>query len=655
MKPNSIRKGAVITIALFFMTSGCVSVFGYQIEDNASTKSVLDGSTHQASSSDIKYINIELDFSYPEVVFYNGYIVVRVTETDLNMIDYGKPILPVNLSVFELQFGTRIVDVDYVHSPPEIINLTGKLSFGRAAFDSIEDLYPLNTMDPNIYENSDPYPADWVSYHTGGGLSYGEHTTFLVVRVYPVRYYPADDQLQFIQHITVNISYEEPDEPLLEDNDVYDLLIIAPSSFNNYLQTLVSHKEDIGVKTNLVTTEEIYADATGRDEQEKIKYYIKDAIENWGISYVLLMGGIKGQGFSWNLPIRYSHVVPPTEQEYPEQSFISDLYYADIYDGEGNFSSWDSNNNDVFAEWNESIKDEMDIYPDVYLGRLPCRNIFELRVMVKKILNYEEEPCDESWFKNLLLVAGDSYNDVNHFNEGELISEKAVTLMPDFTPVRVYAKSPEEDINRQTVNKALNAGCGFAYFCGHGSHVSWNTHYPPNGTIWATGYDLEDMFTLINGGKLPVTVVGGCHNGQFDISIIKSILTGIKNYGIINYFRPSGWFWFDGWAPNCWAWLLNRKIGGGAIATIANTGLGTHGDGDMDNNSVADYLEVLDGWLELRFLELYGMENQKILGKNHGETLTGYLHRFFGNDDKMDVKMVQQWALFGDSSLKIGG
>ena len=94
----------------------------------------------------------------------------------------------------------------------------------------------------------------------------------------------------------------------------------------------------------------------------------------------------EGQTNTWNFPVRYSHVVPPDEQEYPEQYFISDLYYADIFDSEGNFSSWDSNFDDIFAVWNATVKDEMDSYPDVYLGRLPCRNIPEVRAMVKKII-----------------------------------------------------------------------------------------------------------------------------------------------------------------------------------------------------------------------------------------------------------------------------
>jgi len=151
------------------------------------------------------------------------------------------------------------------------------------------------------------------------------------------------------------------------------------------------------------------------------------------------------------------------------------------------------------------------------------------------------------------------------------------------------------------------------------------------------------MFLLRNRGKLPITVVGGCHNGQFDVTML-NLLTGFK----------AAWYSYT-WAPRCWSWYLTVKKGGGAIAIISNTGLGTHGDGDMDNNTIPDYLEILDGWLELRFLELYGSEGKDILGQNHGDTLTGYLNKFLGDDSRMDVKMVQQWELMGDPSLKIGG
>ncbi|UCD13000.1 MAG: peptidase C25 [Thermoplasmatales archaeon] len=656
MKIHHRKREIVLIIAFILISLNQISVIG--TNSIGLTDIHLSGTTSVPSESYQQYIKLEFFFSDPIVVVDGDHIWVYINESDLNMMIPGQPVLPVNLSVLEFLFGTEILSVEYDHSPPQIINLTGTLA--RASHPMLDDngaFCVQNRMETLTYEHQDSFPPDWISYHIGGGLSHGIHRTFLVNRVYPVRYFPDENQLWFIQNITVTIGYVEPDEPLLKDNDVYDLLIIAPSKFTQPLQPLVSHKNKMGMKTRLVDLEELYETMfwQGRDNQEKIKYYIKNAVEYWGITYVLLVGGIKGQTFSWNTPVRYSHVIPLVEQEYAEPSFISDLYYADIYEGSGVFSSWDSNNDDVFAVWNETYKEEMDIYPDVYLGRIPCRNTREVKIMVNKIIQYEKEKCDDSWFNNLILVAGDSYNDTNHFNEGELIAEKAIEYMPDFNPVKVYAS--EGDINRKTVNKAMNKGAGFAYFCGHGNPASWTTHFPPNGSIWTTGYTIRDMMYLRNREKLPIVVVGGCHNSQFNVTM-RNIIKGILRHGIRDYFRtkpPFGDFWYREWVPNCWAWRLTSKTGGGAIATIANTGLGTHGEDDSDNNSIADYLEVLDGWLELRFLQLYGEEHYDVLGENHGEALTDYLHRFLGNDEKMDVKMVQQWVLLGDPSIKIGG
>lgn len=654
-----MKKTIIFIIIGLLIISGSLSTFGVQIKNNFST-------SYETTKTDYnqKYIKIDLSFSDPEILQYGNYYVVRVNETNHNrfvMFDYnpGKPVLPVNISVFNLEFGSKIQDVTFEYSTPEIINLTGTLSFGKAAIDGM-DYKPLNEMDKSVYEGDDPYPTDWIFCRTGGGLSYGDRTTFFVVRVYPVRYLPADGQLEFIRTITVNITYNEPTDPVIQPQYIIDLLILAPSKYTKHLKPLVDHKKHKGIETEIYSLEEVYTlmKLDGRDRQEKIKYFIKTAIEKWDVKNVLLVGGLDGQSDRWDLPIRYSRVVPPEEQEYPEEKFVSDLYYADIFDGEARFSSWDSNNDGWFSVWNATFIEEMDLYPDVYLGRFACRNIYEVKALVDKIINYENEKvADEDWFENLVLVAGDSYVNTGQWpnevvvNEGELAGEAAVSVMPGFTPLRVY--STIDDISRETVNAAMNQGAGFAYFCGHGSAASWNTHFEPaNNSNWCTGYHVVDMIPMKNQEKLPVTVVGGCHNGEFDRSVLKNIVEGLKAQGLQYLIYRFLW---DGWIPNCWAWWLTSKPNGGAIATIANTGLGTHGDGDQDYNGISDYLEILDGWLELRFLELYGLEGQDYLGLNHGEAITGYLNRFLGDEAVMDVKMVQQWELFGDPSLRIGG
>ena len=75
-------------------------------------------------------------------------------------------------------------------------------------------------------------------------------------------------------------------------NNTYDLLILTPSKFKKNLQPLVNHKNNIGVKTTMISLDDVYEEMYwyGRDKPEKIKYFIKTAMEKWGIKYVLLVG-----------------------------------------------------------------------------------------------------------------------------------------------------------------------------------------------------------------------------------------------------------------------------------------------------------------------------------------------------------------------------
>jgi len=587
-------------------------------------------------------ITSEYNFSYPTFGNYGDYVTVYIEEADFYDIHDGWPVLPVKSETYEFPFGTKILDVIYEFSEPEAIPIEGKISYGSCSTKTGEN--------GNIYNASDRFPSSFVSFKKGGGLSNNEHKTFLTIRLNPLAYRPMDYEIDFIKNMKVTVVYEPPEEPLFEEKDDFDLLIVTISDFKKPLQKLVTHKQNKGVKTKLVTLNEI-TNTEGRDTAEKIKYYIKESIENLGIKYVLLIGGIKGQSLTWNIPPRYSHVIiSDGKQEGIEPEFLADLYFADIYDSEGNFSSWDSNENDIFAERDGgTIIDEMDLYPDVYFGRLPCRSKIEVRVMVNKIINYEKTKAQDKWFKNLILVSGDHWDDPEHISEGVLIMDKTAEIMDGFNPKKLYATESNILLVRH-INSAFNKGAGFAYFCGHGSATMWGIHYPPDAKGWAPSltklriqdslYKVKHMNLLRNRYKLPITIVGGCLNGKYDISI----QWGLENRGKLLLS-----------VINCWAWKLTSKWGGGSIATIANTGLGTHAMSDSDQNGVNDYLEVLDGWMELRFFELYSKENVDILGNLHCGAMKDYLHTFLNSNDEMDVKMVHQWQLFGDPSLKVGG
>ena len=370
--------------------------------------------------------------------------------------------------------------------------------------------------------------------------------------------------------ISISIEYHS-------SSDNYDLIIISPQEFSDNLIPLMNHKNSLGVSTDLKTVEDIYQEFDGRDEAEQIKYFIKYAIENFDIKYVLLVGGRAPSIFEekWFIPVRYSHI--EFNWTLPEWRYLSDLYFADIYDKNGNFSSWDTNNNDIFGEWFEDMPstDVIDMYPDVFVGRIPCRNKYEVSIMVDKIISYETNVYSDAWFKKMVVVAGDTYTDNDYF-EGEVASEDAIEFMPDFSHIRLFT-SDGSFSSPIDVIRAINDGCGFLFLSGHGSPYSWGTHPPYDNNKLIRGLNIPHMFFLKNGEKLPICLVGGCHNSMFNISLFHQSWT----------FRIP--------TPECWSWWLTRKVDGGAIASIGCTGLG-YGKEDKHNPELGgggDYLNVL--------------------------------------------------------------
>ena len=115
------------------------------------------------------------------------------------------------------------------------------------------DNYELNE---EIYSSGNYYPEHWFSYRTGGGLDDGEdHVTYLVIGIYPIRYSPKLDMIQYVNHIELEINYELPSRMFVK-NDEYDILIMAPESFFEDIQPLIDNNYPIRT-TKLVSIEEI--------------------------------------------------------------------------------------------------------------------------------------------------------------------------------------------------------------------------------------------------------------------------------------------------------------------------------------------------------------------------------------------------------------
>ncbi len=520
---------------------------------------------------------------------------------------------------------------------------------------------PVYIEDEGIYSKAAFYPEQLYEYAIRCGLNTkGEQTTFVYVEIHPVQYNPVNNQLKMYAQANINVDYEIPSNPQQSyAQETFDLVIIAPEKFVDPLQDFVTHKNNMGLSATIKTTESIFNEYQGRDEPEQIKYFIKEAKEEWDTAYILLFGGLKSYLYAndkddknygvkgWHVPVRYAHII-----EGDEKSAISDLYYADLYryneeTEEWEFEDWNSYDDDVIAKWGffSTDKDVLDFVPDIYVGRLPCRNIFELNIITKKIINYESSSPDEKpWFDRFIGISGKNFALWQDQPDGEFLVDRAIENMSDYIGevVRVYASNNltgQGPIpNTEDIVEEFSKGAGFIDFEGHGNPVVWDT-IEADGEYdnhdWVGGIRIPDFLELSNGDKLPIVMVGGCHNGLFNVSILRIFFTRSND---------PPFYWTTIPTPLCFCWAMVVKPGGGAIASIGATGLGPASGGDP---------VTLQGEIDNAFFYVIGQEHVDTLGAAHSGAVTKYVTENDINRREAFTTTITQ--LFGDPSLRLGG
>ena len=635
---------------LVFLVAGIFILCGF------STADTLDREIYSEKIDKISFAN-------DPIIEENGeYLTVKLEGADQVLMESGKPSLPILRKTFTFSNAAKIKSVNFYFSKVREKKIYDKIIPAPLA---LPLSYPNSICsekrieDEMVYESDELYPINWYDYNIRCGLNdEGFSTTFVTVEIHPIRYSPKQDLLYYLEDAETCILFNDPGENKPSNIDSYDLVIISPETFSEPLTPLINHKNNLGVKTFLKTTEEIYNEYTGRDTPEQIKYFIKDVKENMGVSYVLLVGGLKSYFYArdkddcnhgslaWNLPVRYTNI-----KQGAEVGVISDLYYSDLYryneeTEEWEFEDWDSNGDGILAKWSFAVggRDELDLMPDIYIGRLPCRTTFTLNILIDKIINYEStSPNDKPWFKKMIAIAGRTFDIYEGKPDGEYLCDEIFDYMGDLItePVRVYVSNADNGgliPTTEGIISAFSQGAGYVAFEGHGNPWSWNTHNIGSG--WVGGISLFHFTNFKNDDRLPVVIVGGCHNALYNITIINALLS--------MYINNDHCYWTHGqWTPICFSWALCIKPNGGAIASTGCTGYGLGpvraSNGNLSNSAA----------LEANFFYQIGQTESTTLGSAHSGAINKYIiENYIGQDQAF---CIVEYQLFGDPSLKLGG
>jgi len=306
---------------------------------------------------------------------------------------------------------------------------------------------------------------------------------------------------------------------------------------------------------------------------------------------------------------------------------------------------------------------------EAYLGEYWARVQYINGVMTIRGKSYDPRPHGSStqihvWIKDS--QGNEVFNVIKQslmYFEGELETWQACEYLPEDFEKQILWSSNGAFTNQQDVIDAISEGSGFVYFAGHGNPRVWANHYPgiPGGRANASIYGLMNfnvqglpffpMRKLTNTDKLPVLLVGGCHNSQFNVTLIKT-LNLTEKFGIFAAADVGGYWTHGVPLTECWSWTLVRQSKTGAIATIGCTGLGYGIRG-------ANATKGVGGWINNEFFrivaEKLGQGTPLLLGDIYGEALSNYVEEFPVMGQLTDCKTVEEWALLGDPSLMIGG
>jgi hypothetical protein len=393
----------------------------------------------------------------------------------------------------------------------------------------------VSTVGPNatVYSSDDVYPPALIDkWHTG--TMRGHRLACCTIR--PVRYYPRSGRVEVLEELEVEVDLHTAlsKSSLLQpggtgnDSDFmverilgntvlnpgkldafspvkkemplypasgYDYIIVTAESYVDEFQPLADWRMAQGLPAEIFTVESITSKYAGRDDQEKIRNFLIEAYSEWGTGWVLLGGDTNV------VPARITWAMDCEAEMSPDENDIRcDLYYGDL-DGD-----WDANENDVFGE----VDDEVDLFPDLFVGRASVSTEAEASIWVNKLLVYEKNPPGD--YETDMLFMGeilwwDPYTD------GGLAKDKIdMECVPArFDPIlKLYQSKANE--NYETVTAAINEGKNII---NHNGHAWYN--------IMGIGDDYlsnNDMDRFENAPHYGIFYSIGCWPAAFDYDCI---------------------------------------------------------------------------------------------------------------------------------------
>ena len=319
----------------------------------------------------------------------------------------------------------------------------------------------------------------------------------------------------------------------------YDYIIITNNTLKLAFLRLADWKTKKGIRTKVLTTEEIDSIYSGTSNQQKIKNALKYYYDNCSnLKYALLAGDV-------NIVPAQMCVVKyiPNDTTYHSSNCPVDLFYADF-----NTMNWDANGNGIYGEPDEVSSP----YPQIAITRVPVNSVSDAENFVNRIIDYERNPNIENWSNNILMsgkVLGNYYNyngitmSDTHYKGEKFYTDYIAPYWPGdkvsfYDTGTDFPGGASYDFNPQNIQKELSKGYTFVNVDTHGSPTTWSTEGP--------SYSVSYADTLHNKNHT-IIITTACLTNAFDSTpkCLSEAFVRNQESGIVSYFGCSRQGWYN--------------------------------------------------------------------------------------------------------------
>lgn len=293
--------------------------------------------------------------------------------------------------------------------------------------------------------------------------------------------------------------------PLQDPATTFEYLVVTSAAYAPAFETFRDFHTRRGMRTVVMTVEDIMAGYGGIDAAEKVRNCIRDKYVSNGVTHVLLAGDWDGgYGYPKIVPLRGLYGEVQSSGLVVDTGIPADLYFGAL-DG-----TWNLDGDDRWGEPGEA-----DLFSEVAVGRAPVDAPEEIAAFIAKTAVYEEAPRVAE-ARTALLLGEKLYNDPLTYGDDEvelLVGEKSdngfttTGIPPAFDIVRKYDRIALW--SKTDVFAAVDAGTAWI---GHAGHS--NSGY----VMRMSRTDVTDAVFTNDGvsAGFPIALSTGCYDGSFD-------------------------------------------------------------------------------------------------------------------------------------------